>query len=106
MKSNNLRADRILDTLYRTWIEQNLQRLAGLYLDRFGVPKDGRTIYTQKQFHDFCIAEALVGLKNIDGDLFRSILVDHLINTHYSLNRVQITLEQCGLGAFKKDESK
>jgi hypothetical protein len=101
---NNLRADEIVDSLYRAWIEQNLQKLAADFKDRFGSPV-GRTVYTQKEFHDFCIAQALVGFKVLDPELFRTILVDHLINTHYSLNRVKVSLEECGLGAFKKDES-
>lgn len=102
---NNLRADEIVDSLYRAWIEHNLQKLAVDFKDRFGAPKDGRTVYTQKEFHDFCIAQALTGFKVLDPELFRAILVDHLINTHYSLNRVKVSLEECGLGAFKKDES-
>ena len=102
---NNLRADQIVDSLYRAWIEHNLQKLAVDFKDRFGSLKDGRTVYTQKEFHDYCIVQALAGFKVLDPELFRAILVDHLINTHYSLNRVKVSLEDCGLGAFKKDES-
>ena len=103
---NSFKADQALESTYRSWIEQNLQRLASVYKDRFGLPKDGRSVYTQKEFHDFCMAEALTALRAVLPDFFRAILVDHLINTHYNLNRIKVDLDDCGLSAFKKNESK
>jgi len=103
---NNLRNDQVIDTLYRKWIEQNLQRLANSYQQHFGPSEEGRTIYTQKKFHDYCIAEALAALRILDPDLFRTILVDYLINTHYSLNQVKVDKEYWNTFFSKKDEPK
>jgi hypothetical protein len=103
---NSQRADRAVEGLYRTWIEQNTQRLAEVFRDRFGTGKEGKTVYSQKEFHDFVITEALVGLRVIDPEFFRAILVDHLINTHYNLNRVVVDKDWWSSFFAKKNEKK
>lgn len=103
---NNLRNDQIIDNIYRQWIDQNLQRLAKLYKERFGPPADGRTIYTQKAFHDFCIGEALSVQRLLDPEIFRAILVDYLINIHYKLNGIEVNVDYWNNFFSKRGESK
>lgn len=90
MDKNILNGD-IEELRYRTWIEVNLTTIGQTYVERFGIPEGMPNIFPLPEFHNYLIGEAIHHFRVLDPELFRAVLVDHIVTTSYELRQTQVS---------------